>query len=100
MFLGAPCGKDRVERLPHSFRQNVCNCRFSLCLCVGAARTLHEVSLQESIRYAPGDAVEQWLNDLLCLDCLSIPRIISGCPLPDTCELYPLVWCPCGREGR
>uniref|UniRef100_A0A3Q2GWE7 RNA cytidine acetyltransferase n=1 Tax=Equus caballus TaxID=9796 RepID=A0A3Q2GWE7_HORSE len=55
---------------------------------LASARTLHEVSLQESIRYAPGDAVEQWLNDLLCLDCLSIPRIISGCPLPDTCELY------------
>lgn len=54
------------------------------------ARTLHEVSLQESIRYAPGDAVEKWLNDLLCLDCLNITRIISGCPLPEACELYPL----------
>ncbi|NXE42420.1 NAT10 acetyltransferase, partial [Ptilorrhoa leucosticta] len=53
-----------------------------------AARTLHEVSLHESIRYAPGDPVEKWLNDLLCLDCLSITRIISGCPLPDTCDLY------------
>lgn len=55
----------------------------------GIARTLHEVSLQESIRYAPGDAVEKWLNDLLCLDCLSITRIVSGCPLPEACELYP-----------
>lgn len=54
-----------------------------------AARTLHEVSLHESIRYAPGDPVEKWLNDLLCLDCLSITRIISGCPLPETCDLYP-----------
>lgn len=54
------------------------------------ARTLHEVSLQESIRYAPGDAVEKWLNDLLCLDCLNITRIVSGCPLPEACELYPL----------
>uniref|UniRef100_A0A452R6E8 RNA cytidine acetyltransferase n=1 Tax=Ursus americanus TaxID=9643 RepID=A0A452R6E8_URSAM len=53
-----------------------------------AARTLHEVSLQESIRYAPGDAVEKWLNDLLCLDCLNITRIVSGCPLPEACELY------------
>ncbi|KAF2979352.1 hypothetical protein EK904_012519 [Melospiza melodia maxima] len=52
------------------------------------ARTLHEVSLHESIRYAPGDPVEKWLNDLLCLDCLNITRIISGCPLPDTCDLY------------
>ncbi|XP_004708338.1 RNA cytidine acetyltransferase isoform X1 [Echinops telfairi] len=55
---------------------------------LASARTLHEVSLQESIRYAPGDAVEKWLNDLLCLDCLSITRIISGCPLPEACELY------------
>uniref|UniRef100_A0ABI7Z3Z5 RNA cytidine acetyltransferase n=1 Tax=Felis catus TaxID=9685 RepID=A0ABI7Z3Z5_FELCA len=55
---------------------------------LASARTLHEVSLQESIRYAPGDAVEQWLNDLLCLDCLNIPRIVSGCPLPEACELY------------
>ncbi|XP_018616345.1 RNA cytidine acetyltransferase [Scleropages formosus] len=55
---------------------------------LAAARTLHEVSLHESIRYAPGDPVEKWLNDLLCLDCLSVPRLISGCPLPQTCDLY------------
>ncbi|XP_077178242.1 RNA cytidine acetyltransferase isoform X1 [Paroedura picta] len=55
---------------------------------LSAVRTLHEVSLQESIRYAPGDPVEKWLNDLLCLDCLNITRIISGCPLPETCDLY------------
>ncbi|XP_061532157.1 RNA cytidine acetyltransferase isoform X3 [Phycodurus eques] len=55
---------------------------------LAAARTLHEVSLHESIRYAPGDAVEKWLNELLCLDCLNIPRLISGCPLPQNCDLY------------
>ncbi|XP_061078586.1 RNA cytidine acetyltransferase [Conger conger] len=55
---------------------------------LAAARTLQEVTLQESIRYAPGDAVELWLNQLLCLDCLSVPRIVSGCPLPQSCELY------------
>ncbi|KAM8808037.1 RNA cytidine acetyltransferase [Eudromia elegans] len=55
---------------------------------LSSARTLHEVSLHESIRYAPGDPVEKWLNDLLCLDCLSITRIISGCPLPEACDLY------------
>ncbi|XP_036620292.1 RNA cytidine acetyltransferase [Trichosurus vulpecula] len=55
---------------------------------LASARTLHEVSLQESIRYAPGDPVEKWLNDLLCLDCLHITRIVSGCPLPEACELY------------
>ncbi|KAM3609142.1 uncharacterized protein V6R79_010191 [Siganus canaliculatus] len=55
---------------------------------LAAARSLHEVSLHESIRYAPGDPVEKWLNDLLCLDCLNIPRLISGCPLPQSCDLY------------
>ncbi|XP_051512314.1 RNA cytidine acetyltransferase-like [Myxocyprinus asiaticus] len=55
---------------------------------LAAARSLHEVTLHESIRYGPGDHVEKWLNELLCLDCLSIPRIISGCPLPQTCDLY------------
>lgn len=62
----------------------------ALCVCLLTARTLHEVSLHESIRYAPADAVEKWLNDLLCLDCLNIPRLVSGCPLPQTCDLYPL----------
>ncbi|XP_063802155.1 RNA cytidine acetyltransferase [Pseudophryne corroboree] len=55
---------------------------------LASARTLHEVSLQESIRYAPGDPVEKWLNDLLCLDCLNISRMIYGCPIPQTCDLY------------
>uniref|UniRef100_A0A8C7E0L8 RNA cytidine acetyltransferase n=1 Tax=Oncorhynchus kisutch TaxID=8019 RepID=A0A8C7E0L8_ONCKI len=48
---------------------------------LNAARSLQEVSLHESIRYAMGDPVEKWLNELLCLDCLNIPRVISGCPL-------------------
>lgn len=55
---------------------------------LAAARSLHEVSLHESIRYAAGDAVEKWLNDMLCLDCLNIPRLLSGCPLPQSCDLY------------
>lgn len=61
-----------------------------LGFCLLTARTLHEVSLHESIRYAPADPVEKWLNELLCLDCLNIPRLVSGCPLPQTCDLYPL----------
>ena len=54
-------------------------------------RTLHEVALNESIRYAPDDVVEQWLNKLLCLDVTVVPRTSAGCPLPDNCELYPLI---------
>jgi N-acetyltransferase 10 len=52
-------------------------------------RNLHELTLNESIRYQNGDDVEQWLNKLLCLDASiaeSVPT--SGCPLPQDCELY------------
>nr|ALU63749.1 N-acetyltransferase 10 [Haliotis madaka] len=53
-----------------------------------SGRVLHEISLTESIRYADGDPVESWLNSILCLESGSIPRILSGCPVPALCELY------------
>ncbi|XP_077867158.1 RNA cytidine acetyltransferase-like [Saccoglossus kowalevskii] len=53
-----------------------------------SGRILHEITLNESIRYATGDDVEQWLNNLLCLNVSSISRISSGCPLPEDCDLY------------
>lgn len=53
-------------------------------------RTLREITLSEPIRYAPGDAVEKWLNTLLCLDA-TLPRSsrlkAQGCPHPSKCEL-------------
>lgn len=51
-------------------------------------RQLHELTLDESIRYKPGDSVEQWLCDLLCLNVTTHAPILSGCPPPDTCQLY------------
>ena len=33
-----------------------------------SSRSLREITLSEPIRYAAGDAVEKWLNRLLCLD--------------------------------
>jgi len=51
-------------------------------------RSLQELTLNESIRYANGDPVENWLNNLLCLDVTVVPRINSGCPLPENCDLY------------
>merc|ERR1712127_1072115 len=51
-------------------------------------RSLAEITLDESIRYRNGDAVEGWLNHLLCLDASMAPPIPSGCPLPENCELY------------
>lgn len=53
-----------------------------------SGRILSEILLNESIRYSPEDAVEQWLNNLLCLDATVVPKFSSGCPLPDTCDLY------------
>ena len=50
-------------------------------------RVLYENTLNESIRYAPGDDVETWLNHLLCLDA-TVMTHISGCPLPENCDLY------------
>ena len=52
-------------------------------------RSLAELTLEESIRYSPGDPVEAWLNGLLCLDVTSgVPPLASGCPPPDSCDLY------------
>ncbi|CAI6080825.1 unnamed protein product [Clonostachys chloroleuca] len=53
-----------------------------------ASRKLREISLDEPIRYAQGDAVEKWLNKLLCLDA-TLPKSKSkfGCPDPEKCEL-------------
>ncbi len=53
-------------------------------------RVLREVSLNEPIRYAVGDPVEKWLHGLLCLNAANIPRLVSGCPPPQDCELYPI----------
>ncbi|KAK2746754.1 killer toxin resistant protein [Onygenales sp. PD_40] len=52
-------------------------------------RSLREITLSEPIRYAPGDAVEKWLNKLLCLDA-TLPRSkmnTQGCPHPSKCQL-------------
>lgn len=80
---------------------------------VAAGRTFTKVELNESIRYAPGDPVEFWLNGLLCLDVTNAIPILSRLvwlsykvelicyhpispdvcpinrlPLPDKCDLY------------
>ncbi|PKS12729.1 hypothetical protein jhhlp_000937 [Lomentospora prolificans] len=55
----------------------------------GSRRSLREITLSEPIRYAQGDGVEKWLNNLLCLDA-TLPRAknnIQGCPDPSQCQL-------------
>ncbi|KAF2467378.1 N-acetyltransferas-like protein [Lindgomyces ingoldianus] len=52
-------------------------------------RSLREITLSEPIRYAQGDGVERWLNDVLCLDA-TLPRSkpnTQGCPHPSECQL-------------
>jgi len=53
-------------------------------------RSLEEIELVEPIRYAKGDAVEKWLNSLLCLDA-TVPEsrlnTLEGCPDPSQCQL-------------
>ena len=53
-------------------------------------RLFKEVLLAEPIRYATGDKVERWLNELLCLDAAErLPRLgAARLPHPDECELY------------
>ena len=57
-------------------------------------RTLREIKLSEPIRYAPGDPVEKWLNELLCLDVTnpSPSRFVlaQGCPHPSECQLWAI----------
>jgi N-acetyltransferase 10 len=54
-----------------------------------AGRSLREITLSEPIRYAQGDGVERWMNDVLCLDA-TLPRSkmnTQGCPHPSECQL-------------
>ncbi|KAI9784774.1 MAG: killer toxin resistant protein [Geoglossum umbratile] len=52
-------------------------------------RSLREITLSEPIRYAAGDAVEKWLNKLLCLDATLARSKLNaqGCPHPSQCQL-------------
>ncbi|MEW5301920.1 MAG: hypothetical protein WDW36_004744 [Sanguina aurantia] len=55
----------------------------------GAGRTFREVTLGEPIRYAPGDPVESWLHNVLCLDATTaVPKQPARLPHPEECELF------------
>ncbi|PNW85567.1 hypothetical protein CHLRE_03g192850v5 [Chlamydomonas reinhardtii] len=54
-----------------------------------SGRTFREVHLGEPIRYAPGDPIESWLHELLCLDAGShMPKPPPRLPHPSDCELF------------
>ncbi|CAG9762792.1 unnamed protein product [Ceutorhynchus assimilis] len=75
----------RVQTVPVGANTNASKKKESVA---ATGRTLHEVTLNESIRYKPGDEVEIWLTQLLCLDSTSVAPLLSGCPAPDNCDLY------------
>lgn len=54
-----------------------------------SSRLVHELVLNEPIRYRAGDPVETWLTNLLCLDATvaELPWT-AGCPVPEDCQLY------------
>ena len=52
-------------------------------------KKLTELTLNTPIRYSSGDAVEEWLNELLCLNSLEhLSRIVMSTPPPSSCDLY------------
>nr|GMD79002.1 RNA cytidine acetyltransferase 1 isoform X1 [Ipomoea batatas] len=53
-----------------------------------SGRLFKKIELNESIRYAPGDPIESWLNSLLCLDITNFTPSISRLPPPGECDLY------------
>lgn len=54
-----------------------------------SSRLIHELTLNEPIRYKADDPVEAWLTGLLCLDA-TIAELpwTAGCPVPEDCQLY------------
>jgi len=58
----------------------------------GRGRLFREVSMEIPIRYGPGDHVEKWLYDLLCLEAGGTRQTLTaGAPAPKSCELYYVV---------
>jgi hypothetical protein len=57
---------------------------FSRCLIV-----CYLVPLVIDHRYAPGDHIESWLHELLCLDATThMPKPPPKLPHPSSCDLY------------
>jgi N-acetyltransferase 10 len=80
-------GRSLSLKLLSQLRQNAANAKTSDEI-IGS-RLVHELTLEEPIRYKAGDPVEAWLTGLLCLDAtiLELPWT-AGCPVPSDCQLY------------
>lgn len=89
---GSSKGSKKGERKLHEERWKVAAeaaASYSSGSSGAAPRTLTELSLETPIRYSAGDPIEQWLNNLLCMDVMkNTSHIVSGLPPPRDCELY------------
>lgn len=56
---------------------------------LSSSRLVHELTLEEPIRYKANDPIESWLTSLLCLDATiaDLPWT-AGCPVPEDCQLF------------
>lgn len=48
---------------------------------------LHELTLNEPIRYKLNDPIENWLTKILCLDSTNV-QVLNHFPKPEMCNLY------------
>jgi len=80
-------GRSLSLKLLSQLRQNTANQKHSDQLI--SSRLVHELTLNEPIRYKANDPVEAWLTNLLCLDA-TIAELpwTAGCPVPEDCQLY------------
>eukprot|EP00033_Pygsuia_biforma_P001981 GCRY01002204.1.p1 GENE.GCRY01002204.1~~GCRY01002204.1.p1 ORF type:complete len:636 (+),score=248.34 GCRY01002204.1:1893-3800(+) len=82
-------GRSLSLKLINTLREQSAQTTAALAVDANAqGRTLREVAMQEPIRYGEGDAVEKWLNTLLCLDCEIEKPLKPSCPHPNECQLY------------
>jgi len=80
-------GRSLSLKLLNQLRQNTESGKTSDQLM--GSRLVHELTLNEPIRYSQNDPVEAWLTGLLCLDA-TIAELpwTAGCPVPTDCQLY------------
>lgn len=80
-------GRSLSLKLLNQLRQNTANAKAADQLI--SSRLVHELVLDEPIRYKAGDPVESWLTGLLCLDATiaDLPWT-AGCPVPEDCQLF------------
>ncbi|GLB45906.1 putative RNA cytidine acetyltransferase with specificity toward both 18S rRNA and tRNAs [Lyophyllum shimeji] len=77
------------ESTCHSLTKGLIHIEKSITKPAPKTCALREIELHTLMRYSAGDKVEKWLNTLLCLDALILPKASKyGTPHPSGCELF------------